>query len=148
MKKPSKDSPQPKWINIEDFEFICFNLTRKFLELSEPIPDYSTRENSLLESSLAAPRQAFEYSGATIERQASILFYSLIKNHPFKNGNKRIAVISLLIFLLLNNKWLEIPTLILYKIALSVAESEAPKRENVLKEIDKMLRKYIVDVKS
>jgi death on curing protein len=147
MKIPSKGSPQPKWINIEDFEFICFNLTRKFLELNEPIPDYSTRENSLLESSLAAPRQAYEYSGATLERQAAILFYSLIKNHPFKNGNKRIAVITLLIFLFLNKKWLEIPTLALYKIALSVAESEASKRENVIKVIDEMLRKYITDVK-
>jgi prophage maintenance system killer protein len=148
MKIPSKDSPQPKWIDIEDFEFICFNLTRKFLELNEPIPDYSTRENSLLESSLAAPRQAFEYSGAMLERQASVLFYSLIKNHPFKNGNKRIAVITLLIFLFLNNKWLEIPTITLYKIALSVAKSEASKRESVIKEIDEILKKYIVDAKN
>lgn len=148
MKTPSKDSPQPKWINIEDFEFICFNLTRKFLELNEPIPDYSTRENSLLESSLAAPRQAFKYSEATLEKQASVLLYSLIKNHPFKNGNKRIAVISLLIFLFLNNKWLEIPTITLYKIALSVAKSEALKRGDVIKEIDEMLEKYIIDVKT
>jgi len=148
MKTPSKDSLRPKWIDVEDFEFICFNFTRKFLEVNEPIPDYSTRENSLLESSLAAPRQAFEYSGAALERQASILFYSLIKNHPFRNGNKRIAVMAILIFLLLNNKWLEISTLALYRIALSVAKSEASKREDVMKQIDEMLEKYIVDVKN
>lgn len=148
MKIPSKDSPQFKWIDIEDFEFICFNITREFLELDEPIPDYSTRENALLESSLASPRQAFVYSGATLERQASVLFYSLIKNHPFKNGNKRIAVMTLLIFLFINNKWLEMPTVALYKIALSVAKSEASKRESVTNEITQTLEKYIVDAKN
>ena len=40
--------------------------------------------------------------------KASMLFYLMIKNHPFLNGNKRIAIITLLMFLLRNNKWLKV----------------------------------------
>ena len=148
MKKPSKGLPQPKWINIEDFEFICFNATRELLELNEPIPEYSTRDNSLLESSLAAPRQAFEFAKAPLERQASVLFYSLIKNHPFKNGNKRIAVVTLLIFLSLNKKWLEINPLFLYEIAVLVAKSDPKERDTILKENTELLKKSIVEPKA
>ncbi|KKQ75419.1 MAG: hypothetical protein US96_C0011G0017 [Candidatus Woesebacteria bacterium GW2011_GWB1_38_5b] len=148
MRKPSENSPQPNWITIEDFEFICFNLAKELLEFNEPIPDYSTRDNSLLESSLASPRQAYEFTGADLTEQASLLFYSLIKNHPFRNGNKRIAVTALLIFLRLNNKWLEIPPLILYRIAVLVAKSLPDERETVLAENRKMFEKYIVDLKT
>jgi death on curing protein len=148
MKKPSEDSPQPKWINIEDFEFICFNTARKSLELNEPIPDYSTRENSLLESSLAAPRLAFEFSEATLERQASVLFYSLIKNHPFKNGNKRIAVVTLLVFLSLNGKWININPSFFYETAVLVAKSDPKERESVLERIAELINKFAVKSKN
>ncbi|MEX2007842.1 MAG: type II toxin-antitoxin system death-on-curing family toxin [Candidatus Levyibacteriota bacterium] len=146
MRKPSGNLLRPRWINIEDFEFICFNLTRQLMAFNEPIPDYSTRDNPLLESSLASPRLAFEFSEASLEEQASILFYSLIKNHPFKNGNKRIAVMSLLIFLSLNNKWLEISPSFLYRIAVLVAESSPNEREFVLKENKEIFEEFIVDL--
>ncbi|MCL4416809.1 MAG: type II toxin-antitoxin system death-on-curing family toxin [Actinobacteria bacterium] len=148
MSKPSESSPRYRWVNTEDFEFICFNLAKKLMEFNEPIPDYSTRDKPLLESSLASPRQSYELLGSSLTEQASVLFYSLIKNHPFRNGNKRIAVMALLIFLMLNNKWLEIPPLSLYKIALLVAESDPKERDSVLKENMKLFDKYIVKLES
>jgi death-on-curing protein len=42
----------------------------------------------------------------TLVATAAILFYLMIKNHPFQNGNKRIAITTLLTFLYNNNKWL------------------------------------------
>lgn len=145
MKKPSENLPLSKWIDLDDFEFICFNLTRKFLTFNEPIPDYSTRNNALLESSLAAPKQTFDKKllYPTLEEQASILFYSLIKNHPFANGNKRIAVMSLLVFLRLNGMWIDIPPLMLYRLAIIVAKSSRKERGEVLKNILGLIRKYI-----
>lgn len=106
MRKPSGDLPLRKntvWLTIDDFEFICFDFTREYLTFDEPIPDYSTKDSALLESALGSPRQTFggKLLYPTLLKQASILFYSLIKNHPFKNGNKRIAVISLLVFLII-----------------------------------------------
>ena len=42
----------------------------------------------------------------TLATKASILFYLMIKNHPFQNGNKRIAITTLLTFLYENGKWI------------------------------------------
>lgn len=145
MQKPSEDSPHPNWIDIQDFEFICFNFAKQQLEFDEPIPDYSTRDNSLLESALSSPINAFEFSNANLATHAAVLFYSLIKNHPFQNGNKRIAVMSLLVFLLINEKWIFIPRDILYKIAVLVAESESTERDFVIADNVKLFEKYIKD---
>jgi|SRR3989338_84955 len=146
MRQPSKNLPQSKWIETDDFEFICFNLTREFLTFDEPIPDYSTRNSNLLGSSLASPRHTFDKKllYPTLEEQASILFYSLIKNHPFVNGNKRIAVMTLLVFLRLNGKWLKIPPLMLYKLAFIVANSRPKDKDMDFREILKIVRKYII----
>jgi len=78
MKKPSKSLQQSDsvWIDIDDFEFICFNLAKELLAFDEPIPEYKTTNISLLESALASSRQS--YAGKllypTLEEQASILF--------------------------------------------------------------------------
>lgn len=144
MRRPSGSS-QPhntKWLTIEDFEFLCFDFTREYLTYNEPIPDYSTRNNSLLESSLGSSRQTFngKLLYPTLIDQATILFYSLIKNHPFRNGNKRIAVMSLLVFLTLNKKWIRIPPLDLYKIARYVSESSTKQKDNVFIRIKSVLK--------
>ena len=62
------------------------------------------RDKGLVDSSLYS---AFEvYFGVerypTIEEKAARLCYSLIKNHAFLDGNKRIAVFAMLVFLELN----------------------------------------------
>lgn len=145
MPKPSEDLLQPKWIDINDFEFLCFNLARELLEFSEPIPDYSKSNLDLLESSLAAPKNSFELSNSSLIEQASVLFYSLIKNHPYENGNKRIAVMTLLVFSHLNKKWVEMKPSILYKIAILVAESKPEERDFVLKEITTVPEAFVVD---
>ncbi len=95
-----------KWLTLEDFEYLCFDFTRAYLTFVEPIPDYSVSDTALLESSLGSPQQSFggRLLYPSLLKQGSILFYSLIKNHPIKNGNKRIAVMSLLVFLSLNGK--------------------------------------------
>lgn len=146
MKKPSEDLPQPNWIEIEDFEFICFNLAIELMSFNEPIPSYSTRDNSLLESSLASPKNVFHNTdNPTLIDLTATLFYSLIKNHPFANGNKRIAVMTILIFLRLNNKWLDISPILLYQLAVIIAHSLPKEREEVLIDLKKMFDDYIID---
>jgi death on curing protein len=62
------------------------------------------REKALLESAVAAPQASFGgtsvYADLT-EIGAAYLFF-LCRNHPFIDGNKRVALASCLVFLRLN----------------------------------------------
>ncbi|MDQ3753577.1 MAG: type II toxin-antitoxin system death-on-curing family toxin [Acidobacteriota bacterium] len=62
------------------------------------------RDAGMLESALAQPRMTFGgedlYPG--LIEQAAALGFSLIKNHPFVDGNKRISHAAMEVFLMLN----------------------------------------------
>lgn len=62
------------------------------------------RDEQLLESALNAPFQIFsnEEVFPSIQQKAARLGYGLIKNHAFVDGNKRIGVHAMLVFLALN----------------------------------------------
>ena len=57
-----------------------------------------------LESALAQPRQTFggEFRYPTIADKAAALAWSITKNHPFVDGNKRAALTTVNLFLLMN----------------------------------------------
>jgi len=57
----------------------------------------------LIESALARPRQSAVYEDADIIRQAATLCFGLIKNHPWRGGNKRTATYLMRIFLAVND---------------------------------------------
>lgn len=59
---------------------------------------------NLLESALACPRNAASYEGANLIQQAATLLYGLVKNHPFRDGNKRTAYIVTKAFLVANGR--------------------------------------------
>ena len=140
MKKPSESSPLPetKWLDAKDFEYLCFDLTRELLSYSEPIPDYQTHDEALLHSALGSPKQTFDEKllYPTLPDQAAILFYSLIKNHPFRNGNKRIALMAVLTFLSLNQKWLSVDPEVLYKEACDVSLSKSSDKDKILQRLN------------
>lgn len=139
-----------KLITIEEIKYISHRLATNTMEWDEPIPEFDTRFPNILESCVAVPFQKYErkflYKGLC--GKAAILFYLLIKNHPFQNGNKRIAVTSLLVFLFLNNKWLKVDKRVLYNTAVWVAESPAEAREQVISYIEKFTKKYLSDILS
>lgn len=62
------------------------------------------RSEELLESAVNAPFQTFggEYLYKTIGEQAAHLMYGLNKNHCFIDGNKRISIHAMLVFLKAN----------------------------------------------
>ncbi len=55
------------------------------------------RDENLLNLAVNAPFQTFggEYLYKTLEAKAAHLGYSLIKNHPFVDGNKRIGMLAM-----------------------------------------------------
>ena len=60
------------------------------------------RDAGLLESALARPRQHYAYSSPDIIELAAIYTVSIVRNHPFVDGNKRTGFATGIAFLLLN----------------------------------------------
>ena len=67
------------------------------------------RDEGLLMSALARPQNLFAYENVTdISRLAAAYAYGITKNHPFVDGNKRAAFLSIGLFLALNGFILEV----------------------------------------
>ena len=135
-----------KAIFIEEVEYIAVEMARQTMSWNEPIPPFETRYPGRLESCLAVPFQTFDkkllYRGLT--EKAAILFYLMIKNHPFENGNKRIAVTTLICFLLKNGKWLKVLNREeLYKLAVTIAESDPAYKEQYVQIINRFISKNL-----
>lgn len=137
-----------KNLSVKEVEYIAFRLAQEILSFNEPIPDFSTRFTNILESCLATPFQTF--SGKTpyhgLIDKAGILFYLMIKNHPFQNGNKRIAITTLFVFLHKNKKWLKADTQELYNFTMWIAQSSPRFKEEALRAIQKFLKEHIVNL--
>jgi len=135
-----------KTITLKEVEYIAFKLAKEMLSFDEPIPDFSTRFPNALESCLAVPFQSFSGRSLypTLISKAAMLFYLLIKNHPFQNGNKRIAMTTLFVFLYRNGKWLVVDTQELYNFTVWVAQSPRTVKDETVKAAEKFLKTHLV----
>lgn len=84
------------------------------------------RDEGLLESALSAPFQSFDGidSFPSMQQKAARLGFGLIKNHAFVDGNKRIGVHAMLVFLALNGIEIEYTQEELSAIILKVAAGD------------------------
>jgi len=130
-------------LTISEVEYIAFRLAQELMEFREPIPPFDTRYPEKLESCLQTPFQTFDGKSLyqTFESKASALFYFMIKNHPFQNGNKRVAVVTLYYFLISNKRKLKVGNRKLYEFAREVASSNPREKDNVLADI----RAFIIE---
>jgi len=137
-----------KIITIAEVEYVAHTLARELMYWDEPIPDFESRFPHILESCLRVPFQTFGgkvlYKG--LPEKAAVLFYLMVKNHPFQNGNKRIAMTTLFYFLYKNKKWLRVDNQELYNFAKWVAESNAKLKEETIAAIRKFLGTYMEDL--
>jgi len=135
-----------KQVTVLEVEYLAYSLAKKFMTWDEPIPEFGSRFPNILESCLATPFQEFDrtplYKG--LISKAAILFYLMVKNHPFKNGNKRIATTTLLLFLSGNKKWVKVDPAQLYRFAKWVAESDPKVKDAAVAAIEKFLTVYLV----
>ncbi len=85
------------------------------------------RDDRLLDSALNAPFQSFDGTDLypSIVEKAVRLGFGLAKNHPFQDGNKRIAALAMLTFLKLNHYLIRAESSELSDIFLKVASGEA-----------------------
>src|SRR3989344_5987423 len=114
------------------------------LSWKEAIPPVTTRYPGKLESAIAAPFQTF--TGKPIYRgvpaKAAALFYFLVKSHPFQNGNKRIALTTLLVYLSRNGYWLKMSPDELYEVAVWVAGSPRTAQADAVRFLKRAIDKY------
>lgn len=84
------------------------------------------RDEGLLDSALNAPFQTFAETELypTVVEKAARLGYSLIKNHAFVDGNKRIGAHTMLVFLALNGIEVEYEDSDFIQLVLGVAAGE------------------------
>jgi death-on-curing family protein len=136
-------------LTLDNFRLLCYELATaaNWNTAQEPIPDFDTRYPGQLESCLATPEQTFDSQPLypTLADKAAILFYLLVKNHPFKNGNKRLAVTTLTVFLFLNGKWITVSPDHLYQFTMGVAVSEARDKDRAIAAIKDFLNGNMAD---
>lgn len=136
-----------EYLTLAEVEFVAHELARQMMDGDEPIPPFASRYEDRLESCLSTPQQTYDKRELypTLLDKVAILFYLMIKSHPFENGNKRVAVMTLIYILYKNGKWLSLPGMVLYQFAKDVAASESRRKDDQVKSIRAFLKPHIVD---
>lgn len=113
-------------LSAEDVQRVHEELEQDFAVGDDPISPPGIRDMNLLKS--AADRPSTSLGGqrkyATVQSAGAALLHSLVHNHPFHNGNKRTALVSMMVFLDLNNFVLESTEEEMFKWMLKVAAHE------------------------
>lgn len=134
-------------LSLKEIEFVAFQLAQKFMTWNEPIPNFSSRFKGILESCIRTPFQKFSgkslYPG--LITKSSTLFYLMIKNRPFQNGNKRIAMTTLMYFLYKNKKWLKVNNKELYEFTVWVASSPSKPKIHAIYAIEQFIKNHIIN---
>lgn len=86
-------------------------------------PDHVHRMD-LLESALARPRNAAAYEAADLATQAATLLWGIVRDHPFRDGNKRTALIATLAFLDVNDRAVEMTNDQKFDLVVGVANAQ------------------------
>jgi death-on-curing protein len=136
------ESSQIKYLSTADIEEIYTTLSARFAEIGEPIPSFRLVKQGHIENLVALPQTSFfdAVQYPSLESKATIIFYKINKGHIFPNGNKRMSIACLLVFLSINNMVLRITSDELTAKALWLAESPAEEFERVKQDIEKWIR--------
>lgn len=99
------------------------------------------RDFGLLESALAQPMMSFSNQDLypSLEQKAAALCFSLVCNHPFVDGNKRVAHAAMEVFLYLNGSQLIADTDDAEQTILDLATGKMP-REQLLAWVEARIR--------
>lgn len=128
-------------------ERACHKLAVTIFDTEDnPITPFKEHEVALLESALHNPKAQFGGRDLypSLTDKAAILYYTLNKNHPFRNGNKRISLCSLLIFLFINKYWLDAGITEIVDMTLKISKSPASDKDKILAEVKEWINKHLI----
>lgn len=110
-------------LTVDDVLLVHDALVRDFARSNDPISPPGIRSPDLLGSAVFRPSTSLgdTCKYPTVSMAGAALFHSLALNHAFHNGNKRTALVALLVFLESNQKFLDATQPQLYRLVLEVA---------------------------
>ncbi len=113
-----------RYLTVEEVRNIHFLLVRDFAKSLDPISPPGVKDETMLGSAVYRPQTAngVEVKYPTVEMAASALLHALINDHPFHNGNKRTALVSMGAFLYENGFQLTASQDDLFKLVLKVSQ--------------------------
>ncbi len=86
--------PEPRWLGRLAVD------EAHFRQIREHGGGHGLRDEDALESALARPRQRWHYDPeARLADLAAAYAFGLARNHPYVDGNKRIALVAMVAFL-------------------------------------------------
>jgi death on curing protein len=97
----AKRTAEPRWLTRVVVDAIHADQLRQHGGLA------GVRDDTVLESALARARQKWSYDEREIAVLAAAYGFGLARNHPYRDGNKRIAFLALATFLGINGYTLE-----------------------------------------
>lgn len=128
-----------RFLTMEEVEAIHLALVEDFENDLDPIAPAGVRSHDLLASAVHRPYTALDgvTKYPTVEMAAAGLLHALVQNHPFHNGNKRTALVAMLVVLDENGIVLTCEEDQLFKLVLQLAQhalvrgprGEVPDRE-------------------
>ncbi|MBX3436289.1 MAG: type II toxin-antitoxin system death-on-curing family toxin [Planctomycetaceae bacterium] len=112
---PAPDFPENSsghtisFLSVEEVIAIHEALEEDFALTDDPISPPGIRDEGLLAGAVERHSTRFgdRWKYPTVELAGAALLHGLIHNHPFHNGNKRTALVSLLVFLDRNGRIME-----------------------------------------
>jgi len=106
------EQPSDQLISADTIIGIHEVLVDWFADDDDPISPSGVKDRNLVESAAGRPFQSVGGAPAytTIFDQSAALFHSLINNHAFHNGNKRVALVCAQVLLNQNGLWIDKPT--------------------------------------
>lgn len=95
---PEPTAGEPLYLDLED----ALELYAAIIDATTATATDHLRNRAGLESALARPAQHAHYEDADLALQAAVLAHGIAEGQPFIDGNKRLALVSMLTFLEIN----------------------------------------------
>lgn len=95
---------EPRWLSRVVVDAVHADQLREHGGLA------GVRDENVLESALARPQQRWHYeSDADLATLAAAYGFGIARNHPYRDGNKRLAFLAVLTFLGINGAEFDAP---------------------------------------